>query len=186
MKTLRWLALWLAAGTAHAEMAGYTIDPTHTVAVFEVLHQGLSTLQGRFNRQQGSLRFDREGRRGEVEITVDLASVDTGVAARDAWLRSPAFFDTEARPGARFTSDRMVFDGDRVAEVQGTLALAGSSAPLVLKALRFDCYFSPLFRRQVCGGDFEATLQRSRFGLGGRAPVADEVRLRLQIEAVRQ
>ena len=56
----------------------------------------------------------------------------------------------------------------------GELTLRGVSQPLTLKAVRFNCYRNPLFNREVCGGDFEATVRRN------------EVLLRVQVEAVRQ
>ena len=54
-------------------------------------------------------------------------------------------------------------------------------------AVRFDCYMNPLFRREVCGGDFEGRLRRSEFGMSFGLPfVADEVLLKVQAEGIRQ
>jgi polyisoprenoid-binding protein YceI len=54
-----------------------------------------------------------------------------------------------------------------------------------LKAQRFRCYLNPLFRREVCGGDFEGELVRSAFGITHSLPfVADKVRLLVQVEAI--
>ena len=79
-----------------------------------------------------------------------------------------------------------MFDGDAVREVRGELTLRGTSRPLALRALRFRCYLNPLFRREVCGGDFEAELRRSEFGLDFALPVVgDRVRLLIQVEALR-
>ena len=53
--------------------------------------------------------------------------------------------------------------------------------------LRFNCYTSPLVRREVCGGDFAAEFDRSDFGITFGLPfVADKVRLLIQVEAIRQ
>lgn len=179
--------LWIG-GTADAEMATYGIDPTHTFANFEVLHRGTSFIRGRFDRKDGSIQFDRPGRAGHAEIRIEMDSISTGVPALDRELRSAACFNAEAFPSARFVGERFVFDGDRVAEVAGTLALAGTTAPLVLKATNFNCYFNPLFKREVCGGDFEALLQRSQWGISCGLPevAPDPVRLQVQVEAIRQ
>jgi polyisoprenoid-binding protein YceI len=182
------LALALGApALVPAQGHPYTLDITHTFATFEVLHAGLSTVRGRFDRKEGTLLFDRGAKVGRVEIAIDTASVSTGVAAWDARLRGPEGFDSARHPKATFTGERFVFDGDRVAAVEGTLVLAGRSAPLTLKASNFNCYTNPLFRREVCGGDFEAVLRRSAFGIGGGMParLADEVRLVVQVEAIR-
>lgn len=182
------LAIALAApAAAQAQGQPYILDITHTFATFEVLHAGLSTVRGRFDRKEGTLLFDRAARTGKIEIAIDTASVSTGVAAWDERLRGLEGFDSTRHPKARFTSERFVFDGDRVAAVEGTLSLAGRSAPLTLKAGHFNCYTNPLFRREACGGDFEAVIRRSTFGIGSAvpAPLADEVRLVVQVEAIR-
>ncbi|MDP3223787.1 MAG: polyisoprenoid-binding protein, partial [Rubrivivax sp.] len=62
------------------------------------------------------------------------------------------------------------------------------SNPVTLKASNFNCYNNPMFKREVCGGDFETTIQRSQWGLGYGLPVVapDNVRLLIQVEAIKQ
>ena len=62
-------------------------------------------------------------------------------------------------------SDKFVFNGDKVSEVQGQLTLKGKTHPVVLKALKFNCYINPLIKREVCGGDFETTIMRSQWDI---------------------
>jgi len=184
VKLLRSAVLVLACGTAAA--APYAIDPTHTFVGFDALLFDLSTARGRFDRKEGSLDFDAAAHSGRVEIVIDTTSLNTGVAALDRQLQ--ALLATGQHPSARFVAERFTFDGNKVAAVDGQLTLRGRTQPLVLKATRFDCYFNPLFRRQVCGGDFEATLLRSEWGLDGGAEIglADRLRLLVQVEAIRQ
>lgn len=185
MRGLLALLATLLVGTAPpAAAAPWTIDPTHTFVHFEVSMFGLSTQRGRFDRRQGSLEFDPAARHGRVEFVVETASVNSGSPALDEVLRR--LLDSAAHPQARFVAGSFDFDGDRVRSVDGELTLRGLTRPLALKALRFDCYFNPLFRRKVCGGDFESTLRRSDWGLdaGGESGLADGVRLLVQIEAV--
>jgi len=178
----------LAVAAASAGAADYAIDPTHTFVSFELPHLGLSTQRVRFDRKEGSVRFDRAARSGSVEITIDMASVNSGVAALDGQLRGKDFFDVDQHPTARFVGRDFAFTGDRVGTVAGSLTMRGRTHPVSLQAVRFDCYPSPLFRREVCGGDFEAVLRRSLWGVGDGLPDAapDEVRLRVQVEAIRQ
>ena len=84
-------------------------------------------------------------------------------------------------------SDKWTFDGDKVTEVSGTLTLVGKSHPVTLKAIRFNCYVSPLIKREVCGGDFETTIQRSQWGVtwGLNFGFEDTVRLLVQVEAIK-
>ena len=173
---------------ARAEPQSYAIDPTHTFVTFETAHFGTSTSRGRFERMQGSVQFDRAGKAGRVEISIATASVSTGVPALDSRLRGPEFFDSTAYPSATFIAEGFTFVGDTVTEVAGHLTLLGKTLPLTLKAKNFNCYLSPLLLRETCGGDFEATLQRSRWGMafGTDIGAPDSVRLLVQVEAIRQ
>lgn len=178
-------ALVAAAAPAHA--ATYAIDPTHTFVTFEVLHFGTSTNRGRFDRKEGSVQFDRAARTGKVEITIDMASINTGVGPFNEHLRGKDFFDAATHPTATFVSERMTFTGDKVSEVTGTLTLLGKSLPVTLKASRFNCYDNPMFKREVCGGDFETTIKRSQWGMTYGLPgIPDDVRLLIQVEAIKQ
>ncbi len=179
--------LAVAAG-ARADPATYAIDPTHTFVTFEVAHFGTSTSRGRFERTQGSVQFDRAGKTGRVDVSIATASVNTGVPALDSRLRGSDFLDAEAYPSATFVADRFAFGGDKPSEVAGSLTLHGKTLPLTLVASNFNCYLNLLFVREVCGGDFEATLQPSRWGMnfGREIGVPDSVRLLVQIEAIRQ
>lgn len=183
------LALALAAPLAsQAAPATYAIDPTHTSVTFEALHFGTSTNRGRFMKNTGTVQLDRAAKTGKVELTLDMAGLSTGVAPFDKHLRGPDFFDAEAHPTATFVGDSFVFDGDKVTEVSGQLTLRGKTAPLTLKAVRFNCYDHPMLKREVCGGDFQATLKRSTWGVnwGLQMGVADETPLLIQVEAVKQ
>jgi polyisoprenoid-binding protein YceI len=176
------------ASPALAQPASYAIDPTHTFVNFEISHLGTSTSRGRFDRSDGSVQFDRAGKTGRVEITIDTASVRTGVDALDKQLQGKNFFDAAQFPSAKFVADKFSFDGDKVTEVAGTLTLRGVTHPVTMKATLFNCYLNPLLKREVCGGDFETTIQRSLWGInwGLDLGIPDRVRLLVQVEAVRQ
>ena len=176
-----------AVGAAWAEPVTYVIEPSHTFAHWEVLHFGTSTIRGRFGGIEGSVQLDRAARTGQISITLDIATLDTGVAPFNAKLRSNEFFDVAQYPKAWFVGRRLEFDGDRLKSVTGELTLHGVSQGITLTATHFNCYDHPYFKREVCGGDFEATLRRGEFGMPFGAPlVADRVRLLIQVEGVRQ
>ena len=180
-------ALGLAVA-ASAQANTYAIDPTHTFVIYEVGHYGTSTNRGRFDRKEGAVQFDRAAKTGRVEISFDLNSISTGVGLLDKHLQSADFFDTAKFPSARFVGDKFTFNGDKVTQVAGSLTLRGTSQPVVLKATNFNCYTNPMLRREVCGGDVETTIKRSQWGMdwGLESGVPDEVRLLIQVEAIRQ
>ena len=180
-------AVGLSACSA-AQANTYAIDPTHTFAIYEIGHFGTSTNRGRFDRKEGSVTFDRAAKTGKVEITIDLASVNTGVEPMNKHLQSKDFFNVAEFPTARFVGDKFSFKGDKVSEIGGTLTMRGKTVPVTLKASNFNCYISPMLRREVCGGDFETTLKRSLWGVdyGLNFGFPDDVRLLVQVEAIKQ
>ena len=103
-------------------------------------------------------------------------------------LKSPEILDAGAFPTAKFVGDKFSYSGDKVTEVAGTLTLHGKTNPLTLKAKNFNCYMNPMLKAEVCGGDFEATLVRSQYGIsyGLDWGFSDAVNLVIQVEAVKQ
>lgn len=181
-------ALAATAFGAQAQSATYAFDPTHTFVTFEIGHFGTSTNRGRFDKKAGSAQFDRAGKTGKLDVTIDTTSINTGVAPFDKHLQSKDFFNVAEHPTAKFVSEKFSFAGDKVSEVAGQLTLLGKTAPVTLKATNFNCYDNPMLKREVCGGDFETTIQRSNFGMdwGLKMGFPDNVRLLVQVEAIKQ
>jgi polyisoprenoid-binding protein YceI len=178
----------LFAGAAQAEVSTYAIDPTHTFVTFEIPHFATSTNRGRFDKKEGSVQFDRAGKAGKVDITIDVASVSSGTAPFDSHLKSAEILNVAAFPTARFVSTGFTFNGDKVSEVKGDFTLMGKTHPITLKANNFNCYVNPMLKREVCGGDFESTIKRSLWGAsyGLAYGFSDDMRLVIQVEAVKQ
>jgi polyisoprenoid-binding protein YceI len=188
-KTLFTVAAVVFAQGAAAQTATYKVEPTHTFVYFEAKHFGTSTNRGRWDKKDGEIQLDKAAKTGKVDITIDMNSINTGVAPFDGHLKSADFFDTANFPTARFVGTGMKFDGDKVSEVSGELTMRGKTGPVTLKATGFNCFMHPRLQREVCGGDFEATIQRSlwgvSFGVANNA-IPDNVRLLIQIEAIKQ
>jgi polyisoprenoid-binding protein YceI len=165
----------------------YSVDPTHTFVTWEAKHFGTSTSRGRFDKKEGAITIDRAAKTGKAEITIDTASINTGVAPLDKHLKSGDFFNVEKFPTAKFVGEKFTFEGDKVTEVAGTLTMLGKTNPVTLKASGFNCYNNPIFKREVCGGDFETTITRSQFDMKYGLPgIPDAIRLLIQIEAIKQ
>lgn len=187
-KTLLSLIALAAAGLVQAETVNYAIEPTHTFVTYEISHFGTSTNRGRFDKKEGMVQLDRAAKTGKVEISFEIASVNTGVAAMDKHLLGDDFFSAAKFPTAKFVGDKFVFNGDKVSEVSGQLTLKDKTAPVTLKANHFNCYQSPMLKREVCGGDFETTIDRTQWGIdyGLAWGFPKNVKLVIQVEAVRQ
>ncbi|MDE2592628.1 MAG: polyisoprenoid-binding protein [Burkholderiales bacterium] len=178
----------LASGAAMAAADTYAIDPTHTYVTFEARHFGTSTNRGRFDKKSGTVTLDRAAKTGKVDVTLETGSINTGYEAFNKHLKSKDFFNAEAFPNATFVSDKVIFEGDKVSAVVGTLTLLGKGQTVTLKANNYNCYQNPMLKREVCGGDFDTTITRSEFGMdyGIAYGIPDAVHLVIQIEAVKQ
>ena len=186
------LALAACAATlglaAQAQPATYAIDPTHTFATFEIGHFGASVNRGRFDKKEGTVQLDRAAKTGKVDITFRIDSINTGTPPFEKHLQSAEIFDAAKFPTAQFVGDQFTFEGDRLVSVAGQMTLKGKTQPVTFKANQFACYDSPMVKREVCGGDFEATIDRTAFGIdyGVQYGFPKSVRIVAQIEAIKQ
>ena len=115
----------------------FTIDPAHTDVLFSAKHMMVTSVRGKFQDVSGSITIDEEnpaGARGEFSINV--ASLNTGVEARDAHLRSADFFDTERFPTATFVAGKVAPKGGQDYVVTGELSIRG-----VTREVSFDVEF---------------------------------------------
>jgi polyisoprenoid-binding protein YceI len=175
-----------AACAAGAQPVAYRLDPAHSFVHFEVLHFGTATMRGRFGPLEGFAELDRAANRGEVSLAVPTRIVSTGLPMLDTRLREADLLASDEHPLAYFVARQFRFDGQALREVRGELTLRGISRPLALCATSFACGTHPVAMREWCGGDFEGELQRSDFGMDFGLPlVANRVRLRVQVEAIR-
>ena len=163
-----------------ATVERWTADPSRTTVEFEVEHLwGLHTVRGCFRSFDGAYIVGPGG--SEIELTIDAASVDTGVARRDEDLRSPDFFFVAVHPQVRFRSTHVTGLGNGDVHVSGELEAAGTSVPLA-----FDASV------RVIDGELEleatTTVDQGRFGMSEgqlgniRPPTKLHVKARLVLE----
>jgi polyisoprenoid-binding protein YceI len=186
--------LWLPLGLAVAIDAGaavdhYTIDPNHTNPSFKAPHTAaISFWRGKFDRSSGTVTLDRAAKTGSMEITIDTASIDFGLEKMNTHARSEEFFDVEKFPTAVYKGTRIEFDGDTPVAVHGTLMLHGVTRPVDLKIASFKCIMHPVFKRELCGADASAEIDRTDFGMGHGIPDAvptGKVGIEIQVEAIK-
>src|SRR3989442_5745821 len=111
----------------------WTIDPTHSIAEFAVKHLVITTVKGRFRDLEGTLQIDEERpENSSVSASIDVASIDTNVADRDAHLRSDDFFNAEQYPKITFRSTRVERVDDANYKVHGDLTIRDVTKEVVL------------------------------------------------------
>jgi polyisoprenoid-binding protein YceI len=182
------LSLLVCAGTAYAAPVTYTIDPNHTYPSFAADHMGgMSVWRGKFNSSSGTVIYDAAAHSGEVDITVDTASIDSGLEKLNVHARSPELFDVTKYPTATYKGKFSKFNGDAPAEVAGELTLHGVTKPLKLTINSFMCKPNPTTKKEFCGADVSASLNRADFGIdfGAAFGFKMDVQLAIQVEANR-
>ena len=117
-----------------------------------------------------------------------MKNLQTGSDAFTHHLKSADLFNAEKFPEMRFVSSKFHFSGNRVTAVDGQLTLLGQTHPVRFTAQKFNCYESPMLKTQVCGGDFTATIDRTKWGMNYLvdAGMTKNVTLTLQVEAAKQ
>jgi len=188
MNTLsRLAALALFAATAAgAAPVTYDIDPQHTFPSFEADHMGISTWRGKFDRTSGTVTMDREAGTGTVAIVVDMKSGDFGLEALNKVARGKELFESDKYPRATFKGTLEGFVDGAPTRAVGTLELHGRTNPVTLDIRKFKCIQHPMFKREDCGADVYATLDREQFGMpaGKEYGFSMAVELRIQVEAI--
>lgn len=191
MKKLLVSLLALAPALALAATSNWNLDPSHSQVGFAVKHLVISNVRGEFATYQGKVVLDEaDVTRSSVEATIDVNSISTGVADRDAHLKSPDFFDVARYPSMTFRSTRVAKAGKDALKVTGDLTLHGVTRPVVLQVTT-----TPEVKGM--GGEtrrgFSATTRISRkdFGLTWNKvveagpTVGDEVTISLDLEVVK-
>lgn len=174
------MSLSLAAAAAPET---FTLDPEHTFPSFEIGHQGISVMRGKFNRSKGRAMFDAETQQGAIDVRVDASSGDTGHDGLNKKLLGANFFRTSQFPEIIFQSNNVQFkDGKPVAAI-GNLTLLGVTRPVTLDIRGYACTLQFLTRRPMCGADVHTVIKRSDFGMNYGIPmIGDEVKLAIEVE----
>ena len=164
----------------------YTIDSHHTFPSFEIDHLGFSIQRGRFNESSGKVVLDSANRQGSIDVTVNVASISTGLVELEEHLRGQDFFDAARYPTMTFKSDRLSFSGDKLSGADGTLTLHGVKKPVHLTVDHSYCGMNAIRLKYTCGANAVASIRRSDFGIDKYVPmIGDEVKVLIQVEATR-
>ena len=190
MNKITLLALLSALLIAHSAFAAdtFAFDKAHSTIGFQVRHL-FSKVPGKFDDFSGQIQLDEANpEQSSVEVTINTASVDTGVKMRDDDLRSPNFFDAKKFPEITFKSTSVKRTGENTADVTGNLSMHGVTKEVVLKVELLG-KGAGMQGTTVSGWDAGTALKRSDFGLSwnkvieGTQVVGDDVQIELHVEA---
>ena len=192
MKTISRLITTLALSAAivapaFAAPVSYGVEANHTFPRFSYTHLGFTTQQSRFDKTTGTVVYDKEGRTGSVNITIETSSVSTGSALFNQHIQGEDFLDTAKYPTVTFKSTKVNFDGDKPVSIEGDLTMKGVTKRVTLTVTRFLAAPHPIQKKDTIGADAYTIVKRTDFNMGKYAPaVSDEVRIDIAIEALKQ
>jgi polyisoprenoid-binding protein YceI len=170
----------------------WTIDPLHSEVSFTIRHLMVTKVRGRFGKFEGEFVTAENPLDSSVTASVDLSSIDTGNADRDAHVRSADFFDVENHETMTYRSRAIRPDGDDFV-VDGELTLHGvtKEVPLKLEVNGFQAE-TPFGDSRV-GFSASGEIKRSDFGIefnapleGGGVVLGEKVQIALELQAIRQ
>jgi polyisoprenoid-binding protein YceI len=171
----------------------WQIDSSHSGIQFTVRHLVIAKVRGQFSRWTGSLETPGSDlTRASVDVVIDASSIDTGVADRDAHLRSADFFDVERHPEITFKSTGVAHAGAGRLRVTGALTIKGITRDVVLDTEALGQAKDPWGNERAA---FSATtsIDRREFGLTwnqvletGGVVVGERIDIAIDVEAVRQ
>lgn len=166
----------------------WSVDPSHTEIGFTARHMMVSKVRGRFEDFSADVLIAEPLTGSTVNAAVQLASVNTRSADRDAHLKSADFFDVENNPEMTFRSTTVSAE-----RLEGDLTIKGVTRSVVFDVDWGGVRTSPLGVGSVAGFEARTTINRKDFGLtwnvaveGGGVLVSDKVTITLDVELVQQ
>jgi polyisoprenoid-binding protein YceI len=172
----------------------WVIDTDHSNVGFKVRHMMISNVKGDFGTFKGSVDInDTDLTKSKVEVIIETASIDTGVAKRDEHLRSAEFFDVARFPTMTFVSSKVEKSGPDKLKVTGNLTLRGVTKEVVLDVEGPTRSYKDPWGNVKRGASATTKINRKDFGLtwnkvieSGGVAVGEEVAIALEIELLKK
>lgn len=174
--------------TATVVATKWGIDTTHTEVQFKVKHLVISTVTGFFKKFSGSVESESEDFDGaSVNFSLDVNSIDTNQADRDAHLKSPDFFAAEQYPTVDFVGTLKKVTGTDY-KLDGALTMRGTTKAVVLDVVFGGIMVDP-WGNTKAGFEINGKVNRKDFGLNwnalteaGGMVVSEDVKLHINAE----
>lgn len=178
------VAMLTFSGLASAAPVPYEFDASHTRIAYAIDHMGLSVMQGRFARFEGSLLLDvNDLPASKVSVSIDVGSIDSGVPKLDEHLQAPDFFDVAQFPRIQFESTKVEGSGNQF-KVTGDLTLHGVTKPVTLDVSMRTVDSHPMRKVPAAGFVARTEIKRADFGIAiYPGMLGDTVQIRIDTEA---
>jgi polyisoprenoid-binding protein YceI len=169
-----------------APSGSYRNDPRHAYIVFTYSHMGMSHPHVRWRNWTGELDWDAEDPAAStILVTIDAASVDSGVDEFDGHLKGDNFFDVENYSEITFESTSIELTGPNSGKITGDLTIKAVTLPVVLDAVINGANDDAQSKVYKLGFSAATTVKRSDFGVDAYVPyVSDEIEITIESEFV--
>ena len=167
----------------------WQIDPSHSQITFSIRHMMVTNVRGNFDKFSGEVKFDEKNlAQGEVDVTIDVASVNTRDEKRDGHLKSPDFFDVATYPTMIFKSKKINLVADKKGTIIGDLTIKGVTHEVKLEAELVGVAKNP-FGATMAGFNASTKINRKDWNLGwnvaleaGGVLVGEDVTIHIELE----
>lgn len=168
--------------------SGWSIDKSHSKIGFQIRHF-FTPVNGSFDDYTADITFDPANpASGSIDVTIQVASINTANENRDGHLKTNDFFNAEAYPTITFKSTDIKKTGDNDFVANGKLTIRETTKDIALPFTLLGVMDNP-FRpgTKVAGIVASITLNRNDYGVGtgdwvATAVVGDEVTVNLNLE----
>ena len=179
-----------AVSPLHELEGTFTLDPSHTEIGFVARHAMVTKVRGSFTEFAGTATTGKNLTDAAIELTIQVASVNTKSPDRDAHLVSGDFFDVETYPTITFVSTDLTTAG-AVLRVSGDLTLTAGPRPVTIDFADNGSALDP-FGNTRLGLEGSTVVDRKDFGLTWNAAletggvlVSDKITLQFEISAIK-
>lgn len=187
------LAAVLSLPTA-AATSTWQLDPAHSSAQFSVRHLAISTVRGAFSKVTGTVLLDESDiAKSSVNVSIDVATVDTREPDRDNDLRSDHFFDVAKYPTITFKSKKVEQASPGKLKVTGDLTIHGVTKEVVLDVDGPTPPIKDPWGLQRAAANATTKINRQDFGMkfnipmdNGGLAVGNEISITIDVEMVKQ
>ncbi|MEL6214202.1 MAG: YceI family protein [Pseudomonadota bacterium] len=176
-----------SAGIGDVPSGEYQLEKTHAYLTFSYLHLGFSRPVVGFSDFDVSLNLNQDDvTASKLMVSINPASIDSGVEKFDDHLKSDDFFDIAAHSDISFTATGIEMTGENTMTITGDLTMKGITKPITLDATVNKAANHPMRKTPTIGISASGKLMRSDWDLGRYAPnVGDEVTLNIQVELIK-
>ena len=171
----------------------WTFEPSHCTIGFSVRHFGIAETEGHFNKFEGTVQIDNNDfSDAQVELTIDVSSIDTHDAQRDGHLQSADFFNAGEFPTIHFQSTKTEAVTANQYQILGDLTMVGITKPVVMNVEYNGIVEKDPFGNTKAGFLIEGKINRKEWGINwnrsldfGGVAVGETVKIKCHIELLK-